>query len=249
MKKSMLLSFVVLGIVVWSGCRGKKIENQWTSQEIIVDGKSEDWEAAPLTYAKETNMAMGVTNNAENIYVMFRLNDPGTARRIQKMGFTVWLNKDGKKKKTFGINYRGSSGMQHELKPVEVPSEMGGGTRPDRMKAMMERFSVDLPDFGKIRLIENGEERDIPENNLEGPAAGFALSNGYYCYEFRMPIPINVELGTEVKLCMELGGLTDENMKKIREEIAKLIEEAVQFGQEAPLPRPEDALEGLFVNP
>jgi TPP-dependent pyruvate/acetoin dehydrogenase alpha subunit len=45
------------------------------------------------------------------------------------------------------------------------------------------------------------------------------------------------------------GILTAGVEKKIREEIAKLIEEAVQFGREAPLPRPEDALEDLFVNP
>jgi TPP-dependent pyruvate/acetoin dehydrogenase alpha subunit len=45
------------------------------------------------------------------------------------------------------------------------------------------------------------------------------------------------------------GILTVGVEKKIREEIADLIEEAVQFGREAPLPRPEEALEDLFVNP
>ena len=45
------------------------------------------------------------------------------------------------------------------------------------------------------------------------------------------------------------GIITPGVEKKIRKEITKLIEGAVQFGQEAPLPRPEDALEGLFVNP
>ena len=45
------------------------------------------------------------------------------------------------------------------------------------------------------------------------------------------------------------GILTPKTEKKITEEIKEIIEESVQFGQEAPLPRPEDALEDLFVNP
>lgn len=45
------------------------------------------------------------------------------------------------------------------------------------------------------------------------------------------------------------GILTTELEEKIKKDVTKLIDEAVQFGQDAPLPRPEDALEDLFVNP
>ena len=45
------------------------------------------------------------------------------------------------------------------------------------------------------------------------------------------------------------GTLSDKLDKDLREGVSHLIEEAVRYAQESPLPRPEDALEDLFVNP
>jgi acetoin:2,6-dichlorophenolindophenol oxidoreductase subunit alpha len=43
--------------------------------------------------------------------------------------------------------------------------------------------------------------------------------------------------------------LSDKLKRDMQKEIARLIDRAVKFAQNAPLPRPEDALEDLFVNP
>ena len=43
--------------------------------------------------------------------------------------------------------------------------------------------------------------------------------------------------------------LSDKLKRGMQKEIARLIDGAVKFAQNAPLPRPEDALEDLFVNP
>ena len=43
--------------------------------------------------------------------------------------------------------------------------------------------------------------------------------------------------------------LSDKLKRDMQEEIARLIDGAVKFAQNAPLPRPEDALDDLFVNP
>jgi TPP-dependent pyruvate/acetoin dehydrogenase alpha subunit len=45
------------------------------------------------------------------------------------------------------------------------------------------------------------------------------------------------------------GILSDELETEIREEATQRIEEAVSYAKSAPLPRPEEALEDLFVNP
>jgi TPP-dependent pyruvate/acetoin dehydrogenase alpha subunit len=50
-------------------------------------------------------------------------------------------------------------------------------------------------------------------------------------------------------LLKEEGSLTRNIAEQIRQEITGLIEEAVQFGMDAPLPAPDDALNGLLVNP
>lgn len=48
---------------------------------------------------------------------------------------------------------------------------------------------------------------------------------------------------------MDGGDFTGGGDEEIRAKVASLIEEAVRFAQEAPLPRPEEALEDLYVNP
>jgi pyruvate dehydrogenase E1 component alpha subunit len=45
------------------------------------------------------------------------------------------------------------------------------------------------------------------------------------------------------------GILSEDLAARVRMQIVHLIEEAVQFGMDAPLPAPEDALNGLLVNP
>ncbi len=45
------------------------------------------------------------------------------------------------------------------------------------------------------------------------------------------------------------GILSDKLDKDLRDEVTNLIEEAVRYAQEAPLPDPEESLEDLFVNP
>jgi pyruvate dehydrogenase E1 component alpha subunit len=45
------------------------------------------------------------------------------------------------------------------------------------------------------------------------------------------------------------GILSDKADKELREEVYSMIEEAVRYAEEAPLPKPEEALEDLFVNP
>ena len=51
------------------------------------------------------------------------------------------------------------------------------------------------------------------------------------------------------RLLQEEGILTGNLAEQIRMEITVRIEEAVQFAMDAPLPAPEDALNGLLVNP
>ena len=49
---------------------------------------------------------------------------------------------------------------------------------------------------------------------------------------------------------LEKEGLLPDNVDKdLKEEVSHLIEEAVNYAKEAPFPRPEEALEDVYVNP
>jgi len=45
------------------------------------------------------------------------------------------------------------------------------------------------------------------------------------------------------------GILSPKGDKETRDEVTAMIEDAARYGQEEPLPQPEEALEDLYVNP
>ncbi|MFZ5516677.1 MAG: hypothetical protein ACOY90_08570 [Candidatus Zhuqueibacterota bacterium] len=217
MKKQMLIGCILWGLSSLLGCRETKLENQWVAEEVIVDGKDDEWKGGSLTYAEAMNLALGTANDAHHLYVMFRLNDPDMARKIQMMGVTVWLDAEGGKEKTYGMVYRGSVEMQRDLAPKDQFDAREENAGTGRRRPMMERFGADLPEFGKIRMIERSDKRDLSANNPDGPAAGSALSNGYYTFEFRLPLPVSVTGDDKMNLCLELGGMSNEEKAKMRE--------------------------------
>ncbi len=52
-----------------------------------------------------------------------------------------------------------------------------------------------------------------------------------------------------IRVLIEDGILTEQSAADLADDIASQIEEAAQFGLDAPLPEPEEALEDLFVEP
>jgi pyruvate dehydrogenase E1 component alpha subunit len=52
------------------------------------------------------------------------------------------------------------------------------------------------------------------------------------------------------KAVLTTEGIIDDNQDaELRDEVANTIEEAVRYAQDQPLPKPEEALEDLYVNP
>lgn len=207
-KLILLCSFIIF----ISSCNGTNINSQWTSSEIEVNGDFSEWANNDLHYLKEAEIMFGALNDSDNIYLMFRSTDPKLVRKIQRMGVTLWLDKEGKKKKESGICYTGSIDLNVSLKPetdFNNNRQHSFGNREDRREYQRRD---DLPGPGKIFIINKEEKMMLSESNFEGPCAGSADNNGIFCYEFKMPIPVNCELGSELSLCMELGGINKEQL-------------------------------------
>ena len=200
-------------------CNGNKIQNQWTDQEIAIDGKYADWEGISHTFLEDQNLVMGLTNDENNLYLMFRGNDERMARRIRMMGVTVWLNKGGKKKKDYGICYTGSADLHISDRPRLRPNDERSKQMEERMEKMREKFREKLPRPGRIMIIQGDQKTERDESSFDGPAAGSTYQNGVFCYEFRLPIPISAELGEKLRLGLELGGISDEDRKAMMQEM------------------------------
>lgn len=227
MNKSIL---IFLGLVVFSliaGCGGDKIENQWADREIVIDGKFADWEGIAQYTLEDQNLVMGVANDANNLYLMFRGTDEQMARRIQMLGVTIWMDKENKKQKNYGINYTGSTDIHISYRPKmerddRKPREMDAQrvkALEERMAKMRERRKGDLPGPGRIFIIEGDQKTERSEIALEGPVAGSAYDAGVFCYEFKLPIPMGIKNGKEMKIGLELGGMSKEDQAAMRQEM------------------------------
>lgn len=219
MKKSIFIVISLIGFSLISGCGGDKIENQWLDQEIAIDGKYEDWEGINQNILEDLNIVVGMANDETNLYLMFRMNDERMARRIRMMGVTIWLNKEGKKKKDYGVCYTGSTDLHISDRPGLRPTDERSTQMEERMEKMRERLGKDLPRAGRIMIIQGDEKTERDESSFDGPAAGSTYQNGVFCYEFKLPIPISTELGKKLKLGLELGGISDEDRKAMMQEM------------------------------
>ncbi len=229
MKKNINIVIWLLSLFFILHCGGDKIQNQWADREINVDGKFTDWQGIAEYTLEDQNLVMGVANDANNLYLMFRGNDEQLARRIQMMGVTIWVDKENKKQKKYGINYTGSTDIQVSYRPKmeredRKPREMDeqrAKAMEERMAKMRERRRGDLPGPGRIFIIEGNQKTELSEIALEGPIAGSAYDAGVFCYEFKLPIPMGIKNGKELKLGLELGGLSKADRATMRKEMGE----------------------------
>ena len=219
MRKKIFPFVLVLGLSILVGCKGNKIQNQWADREIKIDGKYENWEGFNQNILEDQKIVVGMANDENNLYLMFRGNDERMARRIRMMGVTVWLNKEGKKKKDSGILYTGSTDLHVSYRPEINSSNPRNQQMEKRMKRMMERQREKLPQPGMIMIIQGENRNERNEYSLEGPAAGSAYENGVFCYEFKIPIPMSTGSNNEVKLGLELAGISDKDRKAMMREM------------------------------
>jgi hypothetical protein len=216
MKKSIILIILPLALSFLMSCNSKELKNQWAEKSLIIDGNFDDWEGYDLRYFEDENLIMGTLNDFENVYMMVRFTNMQLARKINRHGVTIWIDKQGKKKKTYGIQYTGSYDIhQNLIKLKQQLSQPDFPMHDDNVQRLSARIKPDVPGPGKIRIIENEDKRELDENQLHGVAAGSQNYNGMFCYEFRLPLPIGLQSKEKLDLCFEIGGLSSDEMKDL----------------------------------
>ena len=209
------IALALFGIMLIIGCNSKELTNQWSDKPITIDGHYDDWEEYELQFFEDENLMMGTVNDAENLYIMFRFTDQQLVQKIQMRGVTLWLDKEAKKEKRYGVKYTGSVNLHLSDRPEISNSDQSPMDRQERMQMFMDRIKANLPEPGKIWLIEGEQETELAENQVSGVSAGSINHDGLYCYEFRIPIPMGIQKNT-ISLCIEFGGLTSEQISEMR---------------------------------
>jgi hypothetical protein len=109
--------------------------------------------------------------------------------------------------------------MEEDDRKSREMDEQKSKEMEERMAKMRERRKGNLPGAGRIFIIEGDQKTERAEIALEGPVAGSAYDAGVFCYEFKLPIPMGIKNGKELKLGLELGGLSQEDRAAMRQEM------------------------------
>lgn len=221
-KALLLLTLSVLILV--TSCKTQEMETHWVAEPVQVDGEMTEWASGSTAYFEDLGVQLGLSNDNQNLYILFRFSNQAWARAIRMGGVTLWLDKSGKKKKDLGIRYTGGPPLS-ELQRMGTSSR--GGFRetltPEQQQRLrdMEETAAD-----QITVIDKKSTQEITlrPDGSGGPAACFASPQGTYTYEFSIPLEksdvfsyaIGAEPGQVISLGLEWGGINKEDRQKMR---------------------------------
>ena len=196
-------------VLLLAGCGGMRLESVWSDEAVTIDGVPLEWSGA-TTWVESPNVAIGVKNDADYLYLCVSSPLRQIATEIAMRGFTVWLDAKGKKGKTFGIRCPVGPTMG-----TRDPGEMHEMAR-DHTKFMgmvVER----LKGAGKVlEILGPDEAGSVRLTAGEAPGIDVALGyhNGRMVYELRVPLRRDPEhpyaIGSEGRGRIGVGFTTPE---------------------------------------
>jgi hypothetical protein len=215
-----IIFFLILAVSL-TGCGDEKIESTWTESPITLDGDGFEWPASQLLYVEDIRGVIGASNSDSVLSVMFRFRDDGTARKAMMGGVTVWWSRHGEKSKDIGVRYAGKFNIDEMRAELPSPEEMGDrGDMGGRGRRMSPPEPREGPLHDQILLVE--QDVEVP---LVGAGAAAAYFNGFYTYEVSIPLgwselqpqALDAGPGDEIRLCVELGGLSKSDREQLEE--------------------------------
>lgn len=164
---TLLSVIVLLAVVTLSGCSSTlELTSRWTNHELKVDGTGTEWNDA-TTLIPGPQVFVGIKNDRENLYVCLKTSDRITQVQMLALGTTVWIDTEGKKNKTFGIQFPVSGLLQGRRFPSQQnPQEL-------------QLFNSQFP---SIIITEHTYEithTPLPHSHCDGPCR--RLAAGYLC--------------------------------------------------------------------
>ena len=223
----MLLAFV--GLILMGGCKNTEVQSQWSAEPVKVDGEMTEWPSGSTVYFEDPGVQLGLRNDSQNLYILFRFSNQAWAQAIRMGGLTLWLDNSGKKKKDIGIRYNGGPSLSDSGMQKRGMASQGGfldSLTPELKERLMQWQKKDMADQLQVIYKKSGQEIFIPTNGSSGPAVSFGSPQGTYTYEFSIPLEksdvshygIGAQPGQAISLGLEWGGMSESDRKRVGEE-------------------------------
>jgi hypothetical protein len=161
-----------------------KVASVWTDTAISVNGHADDWPESSLRYFPDQEAVIGVANDSSKLYLLVRFRDEKWVRAVSMTGIKWEFKGKGDSAQTVILKYRGVMPAELSHSGHRRPSG-GDAVQPEEFDPM--RGQADRRTF-TCSIADRIEEKEIPPDGAEGPAAAFALDQGLYTYEFLVPL-------------------------------------------------------------
>jgi len=190
---------MVTSILSFAGCNDLKLNSTWPDREITVDGTGVDWQNA-MVYVEKANVAVGLFNDEEYIYVCLTPVDRRMAFQMVRLGCTVWFDPEGGKNKTFGIRF-----------PLGMLE--GGNARmfkeamrdPTKYQSLLKKVGDELEILGPGK----GQRVRMSVSSTPGIEIKLGHSEGRAVYELKVPLARSAEhpyaIGTDMSKTIGIG--------------------------------------------
>ena len=179
MKHIMNSVLFLTALILLSSC-SEKINSQWKTTAIEIDGHGQDWDGIPLQYNENMKIIYGIVNDEKALNFIIRFNDPSVARQFAARGVTLWFNDQNKKDKQSGIHYK-EENMWGPISP-------GIGRRgQNAFQREAGQIKAHLP-TGNFTLARKDTLTGIPVADIAGWRAAAGFADGLYTYEFQVPL-------------------------------------------------------------
>jgi len=215
-----LLPVLLISVVLSMGCNSNKIQSYWPKHPIQVDGQATDWEGLPKYYFEDSGVSLGVSNDADNAYLLFRFSNPRWLMSIAKRGVTVWLDGTAKKKKNFGIRYAGRIPLDSTMASAGAFGTNLSEEQQQRVRAMQAQTTDQIIVFD----AKEGIEISVSPDGMRGPSACLGSADGVFAYEFAIPLErsdrveyaIGARPGQKIYVGLEFGAMDEAELQKLR---------------------------------
>ena len=214
--RSIKILFLFLAVAVLaapSGAADKKIiESRWAATPVQVDAKTADWAPETLELQKDYDLKYSFQNDADFLFLLFEFNSNKFMSSIDFSGLTLWVNPEGKEKKTYGLHFYRKSVNADQL--IQV-LERQGQTVPEEQKAEFKK----RPQY-MLFVCDPVDKRGKPLPVPGAPQATFRTTkvDKSIIFEYQVPLALlddptaaaKRDPAQPLKIGFEWGGMTDE---------------------------------------
>ncbi len=171
--------FAVLTI---AGCKTGQLASVWADGDITIDGSRDDWTTGMVVVA-EHDLAIGIVNDADKLYLSIVISEPRMITRAVMSGFTVWVDGNGGTRKRLGVRY-----------PLPNQAMLNGQMQRSKMLGefpSQERLELLLNSQLNIEMI-GSRKADVlwlPLDNTQDVEVAMAFAaDGRLIYELSLPL-------------------------------------------------------------